>query len=619
MRSRFSKISAWIIVFLLVIGLAGFGIQDVLRSSGQNEIARFGNQKVTPDDFIRVIQQEVSNLSQRFGVNLTFEQANTLGATQTALQKLISASVIDQTAKDLNISRGNDALIRSIQTNPSFLNLSGSFDPERYKTTIQNLNLEPKQYEEILRKELSRNLMVSIATTKVKSPEVVVGVIANYITEERLVDIITISKEDLKEFDHTVSENEVREFYENSKDHFMQPKTFNISYIHLSPKKLAESITITDQEINNLFNSRKDKINTPEKREVQQIFFNEETTAKLALNSAKSKLSAFTQLILTRDLTESDVSLGEITREELPITARSTVFGSTNVDVFGPFKTDLGFVLYKVNKIIPAIKKTIKDVYQELKDELAVSKAEIEINNIITFVDDEIAGGATLEEIADTTEMVFGNLAIFEGAKLPTFANSNMFRAAVDSADEYATDIQLNDDGSIFSLRVNEQINSFLKDFQSVKRLAEEKALKHKLMLNLENEAKKIINENIEIRKLSDIVRNWEYPIKRNQTFRRFDKPKEIPVELVNKTFDLKENDSGITLKDNKAYIVQILEILPSSAENNEKKTLESQINAQFSQSLEQDIMNTFINSLQNARELKINQTTIDNVINRFQ
>jgi hypothetical protein len=72
-------------------------------------------------------------------------------------------------------------------------------------------------------------------------------------------------------------------------------------------------------------------------------------------------------------------------------------------------------------------------------------------------------------------------------------------------------------------------------------------------------------------------------------------------------------------LKDNKAYIVQILEILPSSAENNEKKTLESQINAQFSQSLEQDIMNTFINSLQNARELKINQTTIDNVINRFQ
>ena len=78
-RSKTSKTFGWIIVFILVIGLAGFGIQDVLRSSGQNEVATFGNQKITSDDYVRMIQQEIRNLSQQFGTNLTFTQAESFG------------------------------------------------------------------------------------------------------------------------------------------------------------------------------------------------------------------------------------------------------------------------------------------------------------------------------------------------------------------------------------------------------------------------------------------------------------------------------------------------------------------------------------------------------------
>ena len=161
-RSKISKTFAWVIVVILVLGLAGFGIQDVLRSSGRNEVASFGSQKISSDEYVRSIQQEIRALSQQLGTNLTFSQAKSIGVTQLALKKLISSAILDQTLEDLGISQSNSTLEKSIKSNAAFLDLAGRFSPEKYKDTLLNVNLQPNEYEEILRKELSRNLLINL-------------------------------------------------------------------------------------------------------------------------------------------------------------------------------------------------------------------------------------------------------------------------------------------------------------------------------------------------------------------------------------------------------------------------------------------------------------------------
>ena len=71
MRSKTSQVFAWLIVVILVIGLAGFGIQDVIRSSGNNYIAKFGDQKVSPEAYVRAIQQEINFLSTQLGSQIS--------------------------------------------------------------------------------------------------------------------------------------------------------------------------------------------------------------------------------------------------------------------------------------------------------------------------------------------------------------------------------------------------------------------------------------------------------------------------------------------------------------------------------------------------------------------
>ena len=223
-RSKTSMVFAWLIVFILVIGLAGFGIQDVLRSSGTNEVATFGNQKVSSDDYVRMIQQETRSLSQRFGTQLSFSQAQGLGVAQVALQKLISSAILDQAVADLGFSQSDNFLKDSIQNNPAFGDIAGRFDPQKYEDVLLNVNLQPSQYEEILRKELSRNLLLKLTSTEIVMDVNTSKLIESYLLEERVSDVIILTKDSLDVGSVNVSLPETKEFYQKNKSLFMQPE-----------------------------------------------------------------------------------------------------------------------------------------------------------------------------------------------------------------------------------------------------------------------------------------------------------------------------------------------------------------------------------------------------------
>ena len=99
MKSKTSKLFAWIIVFLLVVGLAGFGIQDIISGSGKNNIAIIGDQKIKPENLIKAIQQEVNIISNRLNTSLSFEEADRLGASKLAFQKILLNAILNEKSK----------------------------------------------------------------------------------------------------------------------------------------------------------------------------------------------------------------------------------------------------------------------------------------------------------------------------------------------------------------------------------------------------------------------------------------------------------------------------------------------------------------------------------------
>ena len=619
MRSKTSKTFAWIIVLILVIGLAGFGIQDVLRSSGKNEVASFGNQKISSDDYVRMIQQEIRSVSEQFGTSLTFSQAQSLGVTQRALQKLISGAILDQTVEDLALSRSDEALENAIKNNSSFLDLAGRFSSEKYREVLLNINLQPTEYEEILRKELSRELLLRLTTTKPKIDFELQNLIANYYLEERVADAIILKKSDVPEALIKVTDEEIRSFYERSEELFTQPETKRISYVYLSPDDIADSQNVSEMEIRETYEAEKQFLNVPEKRSIDQMFFDDADSAISALSSKSSKLRSFENIMLTRGLDKADVSLGDIVASDLPSSVQEAVFSADVNSVIGPLETDLGFAIYRVNNVAPAVVTSFDAEYNAIKDKIALKKATEELGQILNFANDEIAGGLTIEDIAKTTKMNSGSLDFYAGADLPNFASTPSFKAMISSAKSYASDVTFNEDGGIFSLRIDKTIEPFIKDYISVKELAKSRVFAKKVLIKLNENAEKILkNQKLQGGSLLSLADIEQYKLIENKKYTRFERAQELPPDFSKRLFSMKENDVEIILGGEQVFIVQLKNVFSGEIDSDDGKNLIQQINSQFTNSLDQDIFSALINGLEKGHDLFISQKAVDTAISRF-
>ena len=318
-------------------------------------------------------------------------------------------------------------------------------------------------------------------------------------------------------------------------------------------------------------------------------------------------------------MTKDDVSLGKIIKSELPVSAQEAVFSSPESFVIGPFKTELGMAIYRVNKIIPAVTKNVTELYETIKNDIALEKASTELNTLVNRANDEIAAGSSLEDIANTTEMVFGKLDVFEGAKLPDFANTPSFRSILQSGRNYASDVQFNDDGGIFSLRIDESDDPFVKDFVDVKELVKEQAEKQKLITTLESKAINIAEEQKQSgKKLLELVQNQRYEIMKNKKISRFAKIDNFPENLITEIFSIKQNESKVILGTDKAYIVQVNDIISAEPVGEKGVLLKEQISSQFVISLEQDLMSALVDGLKSNHSLYISQKAVDIALERF-
>ena len=162
MKSKINKFFAWIIVLLLVLGLVGFGLQDVLSRWGSSKLATVGDIEISTKEFGQDFIREINFISQNLGKNLSVQEAKSIGIHFRVLERLINRSLLDQLVRDLKISIGDTFLLKRIKANTNFQDNNGNFNRENYNQYLNQLNLSENEFEDILRNELSRELLTQI-------------------------------------------------------------------------------------------------------------------------------------------------------------------------------------------------------------------------------------------------------------------------------------------------------------------------------------------------------------------------------------------------------------------------------------------------------------------------
>ncbi|MFT7595245.1 MAG: peptidyl-prolyl cis-trans isomerase D, partial [Paracoccaceae bacterium] len=146
-----SKTFVWILLGLLVAGLAGFGAVNLTGTI--RTVATVGGQSISVDQYGRELQREIRGLEAQTGQTMPMAQVRQLGLDQVVLTRLVSLASLDDEVANLGMSIGDANLQQEILEIPAFQGIDGKFDREGYRFALEQARLNETEFESDLRAE----------------------------------------------------------------------------------------------------------------------------------------------------------------------------------------------------------------------------------------------------------------------------------------------------------------------------------------------------------------------------------------------------------------------------------------------------------------------------------
>ncbi|MGR3484686.1 MAG: SurA N-terminal domain-containing protein [Paracoccaceae bacterium] len=439
------NVGVWIILILLFLGLLGFGATGLTGT--RQTLATVGEIEVDATEYRDALQQRITQLSQVTGEPLSFAQAREFGLDRLVLSEVLGQAALDDAARRAGLSVGDAVVADQIMSAPAFRGAAGAFDREAYEFVLENRGTTEAEFEAGIRRDVARSIYAAAVGSGVAVPEAYADAVTTRLGETRDIEWIELTGDDLSGALPDPTEDELRAHHADNAERFQAPLTRRIDYAILTPAMAAEGLEVDETALAALYQSRIDSYVQPERRLVERLVLPTVEAADDALAQIAAGGATFDSLVADRGLSASDVDLGDVAQGDLGAAAPE-VFAARAGDVVGPLPTDLGPALFRVNAVLSAQEATLEDVRAELVDELSVDRARRVIDDARGGIEDLLAGGATVADLAERTAMDAGSID-WTGARDDGVAAYAAFGPAADglSEGEPPVLVELDDEG----------------------------------------------------------------------------------------------------------------------------------------------------------------------------
>ena len=451
-----SKILSFVLLGMLVVGLGGFGVSNFGQQV--DTVITVGKAQVSTSQYYRALKGQIDQFSQQFGTQFTFAQAQMFGLDAQTLQSLISNAALDNEAIRLGLSAGDVQVAQRIATTKAFLNVSGTFDRTTYAQVLEQNGLTVKDFEAGLRDDLARQLLQAAVVGGMNTPQALTDTLYAYQAETRAFTVLQLTQSSLPEKLAEPTEPDLQTFYTAHIADFTRPEAKRVAYALLKPSDLAKDQTVAEADIKAAYDAAFDTFNIPEKRLVERLVYPSEDEAK----AAKAEFDAgtsFEDLVKARGLTLGDIDMGDVSLVDLG-EAGKDIFALTEPGVVGPLPSNLGPALYRMNTILPAQITPFDQAQDTIKGDLQLAMATKTIVDKFEPINDLLAGGATIVEVAKDQAMTEGATDYAKDADDNDAVTQDAeFAKAVEAMEpgDFAQAVSLSD-GSVMVLQVTETV-----------------------------------------------------------------------------------------------------------------------------------------------------------------
>ncbi|MBA3910570.1 MAG: peptidylprolyl isomerase [Rhodobacter sp.] len=606
-KSKTKEAAVWLLLSMLILGLGGFGVTSF--TGGVTSIGRVGDIDISTDDYARAFQTQVKAFSEQIGQPISSQEALAFGMDRQVLQGLVIRAALDNEAARVGLSVGDEVVASELITMDVFKGASGGFDRDTYRFLLDRSNLSEAEFEENLRRDVTRELFEGVIAGGFAAPATLTDTLYAWVAERRGFSMLRLSEADLTAPLADPTDEELQAFHTANIATFTRPEAKRITYAALLPEAIAKDQPVDDATLKGMYEDRISEFVVPERRLVERLVYPDQAAA----DAARAQLDAgagFEKLVADRGLTLDAIDLGDVAREDLD-EAGEAVFGLDEGGVAGPLPTDLGPALFRVVAILAAEEITFDEARETLAIEIQTDAARRLIADKFETVDDLLAGGATLEDLAKEAGL---NLASVDF--VPEVQGDSViegypaFRTAAEAVAEgdFSEAIIL-EDGGLVALRLDEIVPAAPIPFEEVRDSVAEAWRTDALAKALANRAAEI---KAEIEAGAPIGSFGIVDVTPETARDGF--IANAPDSLLSDVFGMAEGDVRVIEAAGFVVVVRLDRVLPATTEGTDAEAMRAALAAKAQQAISGDAFNAFTAALTAEAGISIDQAAINAV-----
>ena len=393
-----------VVMAVLAGSFAIWGINDIFRGFGQSTLAKIGSTEIPIDQFRRTYNDRLQQIGRDLGHPLLPDQASALGLDRQVLGEMIGQAGLDQRARQMGLAIPDAEIARHITTDPNLQTANGQFDRQRFLDVLRNMGYTEQRFVATQRQNTLRRQIIDSVSGNIATPKAWLDAINQFQNQQRSIEYLALGPAQAGDIPPPTAD-QLGKYYEAHKFQFRAPEYRKIDAVAVTPAELAKWMEISDDDVKKAYVERRSSFTTPERRHIEQIVFPNMADAQAAAERLNNGTS-FTELAAERGLKAQDIDLGAVTKSAIidPAVANAA-FALKAGQVSAPVQGQFGAVIVTALQIEPEVAKSLAEVTPQLRNDIALNRAKTQVQDIHDKIEDDRAGGATLEQAAATERL----------------------------------------------------------------------------------------------------------------------------------------------------------------------------------------------------------------------
>jgi peptidyl-prolyl cis-trans isomerase D len=385
MRQSTQSTAAKVIIGLIVLSFAAFGLETLLPGGAGTSVAEVNGEEITPFALQEAVTQQKRQLISVLGDDIDPALLDDDRLQPRALESLIQRALLLQKTAELNLVASEAQVGKSITSIEAF-QLNGVFSPDAYRSVLANAGFTPERF----RRSQAEDIVLTQLQTAISETEFAtqteLAATANIIAEERDVRYLVISDADLVD-DADLTDETLQQYYEENEAVFFNPEQVVVDYVLLAPEDFV--VSVDEALVREQYESVKDEYEVAEQARVSHILLiqgGEEADSDYAQRIADTadrlgRGEAFADLAaeVSDDLGSASLGgeLGFTDGTAFPDEMEAAIAQLTEAgDISGAVQTDAGTHFIRLEERIAGDSVDYESVRDELRASIEAAEAE---------------------------------------------------------------------------------------------------------------------------------------------------------------------------------------------------------------------------------------------------